>query len=326
MLSRFRIASRAAALGLTLASAALGDPSPAESLFLQARADMKAGRLEQACPRFQQSFELVAAPGTLLNWGICEALQGHPLEAFAKFQGFLSQVPADDPRVDLAKSQLAKVEGQLGWLELKVADNAPAGSELRLDGEVLASNRIGTWLPLLPGRHSAQLTHPTQGVLKSEDIVLEATQRRTATLAPPTRVSSVGASSTPTRSPPRAPAPTAAHRPQSVRLEPGHALRTASYASAGIVASALAASLVFGGLSLQAKNTVARHCDGNWCDSTGFQAAQAGSRYVTLANVALVIGGVAALTGGGLLWASLRDNVSLNATPHAASLAYHATF
>lgn len=322
---RFWLTSSVAALSVTFSLTALGEPSSAESLFLQARADMKAGRLTEACPRFQQSFELLPAPGTLLNWGICEELMGHPVQAWTKLESFISQVPADDPRVGLAKSHLAQIETQLGWLELKLADDAPAGSALWLDGELVESQRMAAWLPLSPGQHRLELRHPTRGVLRGEDIVLRATERQTRTLAPPPQAASESESPAATL-PPRAPVPTAAPRSPHDAHEPSRPLRNASYASGGIAAGALATSLVFGGLSLQAKNTVSRHCDGRWCDPTGARAAEQGARYVALANVALVVGGVAALTSGSLFWASMRDRVELNVTPRAASVGYRTSF
>jgi hypothetical protein len=293
---------------------------------------MKAGRLSDACPRFEQSFALVAAPGTLLNWAICEDLLGRPALAWTKLKSFLALVPADDARRDLAKRRLERLEAELSWLQVTLSDDAPAGSALWVDGGELAANQHGTWLPMAPGPHHVELRGSDQTILKREHVVLEATQRHAISLfAEPMPARA--------RLPLDVPNPlTLAHQPTR-RLRaaehgqsrarvygPNQPLRNAMYASGGIALGALAASLVLGGLSWQAQLTVSDHCDGKWCDAAGLRAARRGDNYVALADVALVVGGVAALTSATLLWASTRQSLSMSVASRSAALSYGAAF
>jgi hypothetical protein len=300
------------------------DPARAETLFRQARADMKALRFNEACPRFGESFALAPAPGTLLNWGICEELLGHPVRAWTKLQRFLAEAPADDVRLALAKSHLAVIEKEIGWLELTLGTDAPADGAIWVDDEQLNPDQLGTALPLLPGRHRVELRDGAHGALQSRVVVLEAAQRQALTLAPtPPPTATIAVSREPAQEPDR---PRAAAVPPRQARSQSRPLRNASYASGGIALGALTASLVFGAFSLQAKSTVSKHCDQRWCDPTGFNAAQRGARFVLLADVALVVGGVAALTSASLFWADKRERIAVSLAPGGASLGYLSAF
>lgn len=326
MAVRCSLAGSLAACALSFSSVvhAQDDASRAETLFREARADMKALRFNEACPRFGESFALAPAPGTLLNWGICEELLGNPIRAWTKLQRFVAEAATDDVRVALAKSHLAAIEKEIGWLELTLGTDVPTDAAIWLDDEQLNPAQLGTALPLLPGRHRVELRDGAHRVLQSRVVVLEAAQRKGLTLAP----SSYSAAPTAVSREPE-PAPErrrAAAMPQPAARPQSRPLRNASYASGGIAVGALTASLVFGAFSLQAKSTVSKHCDQRWCDPTGFDAAQRGARFVMLADVALVVGGVAALTSASLFWADERERIAISLAPGGASLGYLSAF
>src|SRR5436190_14534460 len=68
--------------------------SVAESLFRQAREEMKRGEAAAACPKFEESYRLDPSIGTLLNLALCEEALGHSATAWTKLRQFLDSAPA----------------------------------------------------------------------------------------------------------------------------------------------------------------------------------------------------------------------------------------
>jgi hypothetical protein len=184
---------------------------------------------------------------------------------------------------------------------------------------------LGAVLPVLPGRHQVELRDASHRVLRTFVVALEAKERRAVATAPlPAPKAPPAVVNEPVPAPA---APQVTSTPRHAVRQRHRALLNAAYTSGGIALGTLTASLVFGALSLQAKNTVARHCEQRWCDATGYDAAQRGSRFVLLADVALVVGGVAGLTSAGLFWAYTRGSVGVTLTPGGgATLSYKSAF
>ena len=74
-----------------------------ETLFKQGRAEMNAHRYAAACALFQESLDVGAPVGALLNLADCQDKLGHPARSLALWKEGLAKLPQDDPRRDLAR-------------------------------------------------------------------------------------------------------------------------------------------------------------------------------------------------------------------------------
>src|SRR4051794_38462267 len=73
-----------------LAAAQDGNGPAAEALFERGFSEMKANRLDVACPAFAESYRLDPRPGTLFARAECEAKWGKPASASARFADYLA--------------------------------------------------------------------------------------------------------------------------------------------------------------------------------------------------------------------------------------------
>jgi len=317
----------AAVLGT--ASAHAQQESVAESLFRQARDEMKRGEPRDACPKFDESYRLDPSIGTLLNLGLCEEALGHTATAWTKLRQFLDSAPADDDRIPLARERIAKLEAQLPWVRLVVE---PAGESLvvQLDGVELYDASLSEAIPVNPGQHWLRITRPT-GETSEARFEIYPAERRNIQLTPPIL-----------QIPPHEPKPAATNpRPPAASVEqlsrpapasatkttstPGHGNgeRVAAYASAAVGAAGLVTASVFGLMALSDKSVVREHCPNHECQTqTGLDAVQSGARNETIANVAFVIGALGLVTGGVLWWHSGRTTAALSVSSNSASLSF----
>jgi hypothetical protein len=146
--------SAIAIFALASASVARGadrDPTTAQALFEQARADAAAGKYATACPRFEESFRLDPSVGTLLNMADCAEHLGHVASALAHFTDALVQLPATDDRVSYVKERVAKLKPRVPHLQIDTASAEPVVI-LRDSVEIGPASR-NIPLPVEPGPH-----------------------------------------------------------------------------------------------------------------------------------------------------------------------------
>ena len=119
----------------------------AEALFKDGRRLMDEKNYAEACPKFEESHNLEAKVGTLLNMAICHEKQGKTASAWAEFTEVASQSrQRNDPeRADFATEQVALLEPKLS--KLVVQSEHPYdeititidGNKLRRAGHAVAS-------------------------------------------------------------------------------------------------------------------------------------------------------------------------------------------
>jgi len=290
----------------------------AESLFREARQDMKRGQPSLACPKFAESYRLDPSIGTLLNWGLCEQGLGHTVTAWTKLCQFLDEAPTDDTRVAIAKHKIAELEPVLPRLRIILAKN-DADSTVALDGVVLGRASLGLTIPVDPGEHTLTLTAAT-GERKQTEVQLRPGETVDVALTLPEPAPKVAL------------LPPAQSPPEPQRKTPGSAQtlaadrsteRTVAYVigAAGIVGLGTAA--VFGGMAMHDKNVVAEHCPNHVCETPeGADAVRSGARNETAANIAFVAGAALLATGGVVLWHSTKGRAVVSAGPSVASLSW----
>ncbi len=146
--------------------AAVGAPAPsqgapsseskamAETLFFTGRGLMEAGRHVEACKKFDESYRLDPAAGTLLNLAVCYEKIGKIASAWGAFKQALfdAKKAGRADREELAKSHIDVLEPDLPYLTINVPSNVQVpGLEVVRNGSPLTSGGWGAELPVDPG-------------------------------------------------------------------------------------------------------------------------------------------------------------------------------
>ncbi len=139
------------------------DRAAAEALFREGRALMQADQVALACRKFEESFRLEAAPGTLLNVAHCHMREGKVATAWAEFQRVATEArqTGHAARERIARESIAELEPRLPRLSLRVAAQARDQRVIvRRDGTVLGPASWDTETPVDPGTVLIEVTGP----------------------------------------------------------------------------------------------------------------------------------------------------------------------
>jgi len=142
------------------------DPAAAEVLFREGRRAADAGDYATACPKFEESYSLDPAPGTLLSLGDCEENRGQLARAWQHFQRLYDQLPPSDRRKRIAAARARSLELVTPRLRIVLMASVPAN--VVRDDIPLGSASLGTRLPVDPGRHVVVVTSPGRRDMRYE--------------------------------------------------------------------------------------------------------------------------------------------------------------
>jgi hypothetical protein len=140
------------ALGCSGASAQdANSAAAAEALFREGRQLMDARRYAEACEKFQASYELDVALGTLLNLANCYELDGQLASAWARFiEAETMARRASDTRGLVARDRAAALEPRLVRVRVVVRHRIE-GLRVTVDGREFAPASWGSAIPIDPG-------------------------------------------------------------------------------------------------------------------------------------------------------------------------------
>ena len=125
----------------------------AETLFREGRAAIDAGDLPTACAKFEHSYRLDPAPGTLLNLADCEERRGRLATAWERFNRMYDTLAPNDDRRTLARTRADAVASRLPRVKVTLASGTPANARVLRDGVFVDPAAIGTLVPIDPGAH-----------------------------------------------------------------------------------------------------------------------------------------------------------------------------
>src|SRR6185503_9628395 len=150
------------ALDLFPRAAAATEPlSPsAERLFTDGLKLAHAGDCARARDKFTESYAADPAPGTLINWALCEEKLGRSATAVELLRLADQTLPANHPkRAGLVKhaESLAK---RAPLLRLRVTSALPAGASVTMDGAGLDTNAFARGVLGDPGPHVIEIRAP----------------------------------------------------------------------------------------------------------------------------------------------------------------------
>jgi hypothetical protein len=142
----------AAAVAFAHAAPAVAD-SHAEAvvLFDQGIKDMKAGRLDKACPALQASLDLVKDSGTKGALARCHGLAGRLATAWLLWRELTDTAPTAELRADAA-AQATRLEPRLARYTIRIASPTPQ-LVVQINGRTVTT-RVPVAVPIDPGKVS----------------------------------------------------------------------------------------------------------------------------------------------------------------------------
>jgi hypothetical protein len=172
-----------AALSAASPEGAASDPDRSAQLFREGRELLARGALDEACRKFDASFELRRSPGTLLNIARCRTRAGDLLAALQAYRAALelsSQQP-DPEKGQLwsaaAQTEIEALEPRLALLAVRVSHE---GVSVHVDERPVSARGE---IRLNPGSHRVRASAPGKRTLEL-GIELSEGQRLTLTVPP----------------------------------------------------------------------------------------------------------------------------------------------
>jgi hypothetical protein len=308
---------------LLCARAHAAPPTPAEEakgLFKEGRDAMKRGENARALGLLEQSHKLFPAPGTLTSLAIVEEELGRLAVAWRHFGEVVASLPPSDPRADIAREHLAKLETRLPRLRIDREPSAPAGMVVTLDGVEVPTASLGRDEPVDPGKHVVVASAPGVGEKRFEASLSEG-QRAVLRVQPPSAAAPPPVAPPPPSSPTPPPAASSSEPPPPppppVVPSSGGAQRVVGWSMVGLGVVGLGLGAVMGGLTLGKKSDVEACIADRSCSAeTGRDAESAGRTYGSVSTVGFIVGGV--LAAGGIVVALTAPS---SKAPAAATLA-----
>ncbi|MCA9594709.1 MAG: tetratricopeptide repeat protein [Myxococcales bacterium] len=135
----------------------------ADALFREAVALAEAGKFKEAANKFEASYELDPARGTLQGWAMAEERAGEPERAYLHYQQLAREAKAakDGPRAKLAAERMSALSSKVALVALEISGPAEAEGKVTLDGRALDDAEIGTPILVSPGEHVFEGASPS---------------------------------------------------------------------------------------------------------------------------------------------------------------------
>jgi hypothetical protein len=130
------------------------EPTPGEKLFLEGRQLMDQNKLDEACQRFAQSYELEKALGSLLNLANCEEKRGKLRTALGHWKKAADTAGDQQKNRLYALGRAAELEKRMPKVMVRVGATV-ADAEARVDGEAMP---LGERVAVDPGDHEVVVT------------------------------------------------------------------------------------------------------------------------------------------------------------------------
>ncbi|WP_394825128.1 hypothetical protein [Pendulispora albinea] len=143
------------------AAHAQGSAAAAEALYREGQRLMEAGKVHDACIKFAGSQKLDPTTGTLINLANCHEKEGKTATAWAEFTEAAAAAgrAGQREREAFAREHASALEKLLRNVVIDIPQ-APAGTEVKLDGQSFGVVALGTPIPVDPGEHELYVTAP----------------------------------------------------------------------------------------------------------------------------------------------------------------------
>lgn len=251
------------------------DPAGAQALFDEGQKLVAAGDYAQACPKFAASQRLEPAIGTLINLADCYEHVGKLASAWARYldAATLAERAGQLPRAKKAREHGKALEPRLCRLAIVV--EGVGYTEVHRDDFLMEPATYGVAVPVDPGPHVVRATGPAVPPFEVRvDVHVEGETVRVVVRPP------AGTDAGPSTLP-----------------HPGRSQKIVGLVLGGVGVAALG---VAAGLGLRARarwNDAQSDCEGTVCGPRGVALADEANRAAALADIGLVVGGVALVAG-----------------------------
>lgn len=135
----------------------------AEALFKEGKKLLAERQIQAACLKFESSYRIDPAPGTLLNLAMCHEQDGKLATAWGEFNESL-QIAKKTNRADrakIAREHISAIEPLLSRFVVIVPEGATKiGMVVEMDGVPLEEGAWGTAMPIDAGDHKAIVKAP----------------------------------------------------------------------------------------------------------------------------------------------------------------------
>lgn len=275
----------------------------AETLFFTGRGLMEAKRYAEACSKFEESYRLDPAAGTLLNLAVCHEKQGKIASAWGEFKHALSDAKkaGREDREKLATEHIELLEPDLPYMKITVPAAARVpGLEVVRNGSVLTQGAWDAELPVDPG--AVEIVTRAPGYKpRTQKVTIEKRQHLAVTIE----------------------ALEKAPIPVIVTTEPGWSgQRKLGFALIGVGIVGLGVGGYFGYRTLQAKSDSDDACpvfDGERrCSALGADKMDAARRDAWISNIGLGVG-LGSLAVGTYLFIRGGNKAPADAAPKTVS-------
>lgn len=137
------------------------DKERAAKLFEEGKALMEEKKYEQACEKFQSSYDLSRGVGAQYFLARCLTERGRTATAYRHFKEVaeISLRVGQQDRADVAKERIKELEPRLMKIRVEVPTPVP-GLEVACDGKPLPEHQWGIALPYDPGTHYVTASAP----------------------------------------------------------------------------------------------------------------------------------------------------------------------
>jgi hypothetical protein len=273
-----------ALLGLpALATAATPDESArAEGLFKEGLRLFDAGQVAKACSKFEDSYKLDPALGTLQNLALCHEKQGRLVDAYGELTELLTkaQGAGKTQRADVAREHLASLDPKVSRIVLTFGEGVQV-TAVEIDG---AARDWHAPIAVDAGHHT--ITAHAEG---RPDARVE----YDATTGGPQPVSVAFAGGVPVGAPtstPPPPLPPAPTSPTSTAPPATGPSKVLVFGLAGVGVAGVAVGSVFGVLTFSQKSAGDSHCSGAYCDASGLSSENNAHTSATVSTIGFAVG------------------------------------
>jgi hypothetical protein len=266
----------------------------ADRLFSEGLGFARRGDCARAGEKFADSYAADPAPGTLINWALCEEKLGRTATALGLLRLADDRLPAGHPRISDVKSEVASLRERVPYLRMHPLRPLPPGTVVLKDAVQVDLSSLDQKQPIDPGTHVIEV-HAPEHEIRRYDVVLS--EGRTVDLA--FEPGSPRGSSLP------------ASRAEVDRTTGDN--RVLGWVIGGTGVAAIGVSAVTGLLAMQRWNDVRSQCNvgAKTCPTDeGNEASAAGRSLATVSTVAFVAGGVGVIGGAYLLLSARRPSPS----------------
>ena len=265
------------------------DTAAAEVVFAAAKKLVKEGRINEACPKFEEAQRIDPTPGTLLNLGDCyrDSTPPRTASAWGAYQqaGILAGKRDDTLRVEAATQRAQAIEPVLSKVIISPVPAARVpGIEVKWDGKLFGEGSWGTAIPVDSGDHTLEASAPGKKSWSGKVTVRSAGGTMTAEV-PVFAEAAVEPAATAAA----APAPAGWSTQRTVGIAVG---------AAGIVG--IVVGSVFGAKAMSADSDSHAHCvapEFTRCDPQGIQLGKDAFSAATGSTVGFLLGGAAVIGG-----------------------------